>query len=300
MFLASCVSTLTLFVTTGATNLAPSRAARALPSVTQILPSVTHLSAAKVPLLVRRGFFRRSLLYSRPYYRPYYHRDLTWADAFIFGFVLLVGSVGRNLRAERVVEGQRTVNPNLLPKVWNDQNGADFFTNGHHSNGRFIYCLESTEGRHGKAITERLRALDDEVTRMGLTFHKVVLVSPKPEIDTVQRRKSWMVRNKLDEKQWSFVTSSRNEIDRLISAYHLTPSAKGDVRVSLIDGRGFVLLSRPLHELPLQQLANEIIKASHQAYAAAQADRERPVAKGTGTDGLPDPLGVDIKDEDDI
>ncbi len=257
----------------------------------------TLATPRRSPLQTRRGFFfRRSSYYSpygNGYYNRYSYRDLTWADAIIFAVVALAGGLGRNYRAERVIEGERKLNPLLMPKVWNDQNGAEFYVTGHLPQGRFLYCLETTDGRHGNAITQRLRALDDEVTRLGLTFHKMILVSPHPESDTTAKRKSWMVRNQLDPRQWSFVTSTRDEIQRLIAAYGLTPSATRDVRVSLVDGRGFVLLSRPLHEAPLQQLAHEIIGASQLAFQEAEANRLRPTAKGTGSDGIPDPIGSD-------
>lgn len=92
----------------------------------------------------------------------------------------MVASLGRNYRAERAIEGERKLNPRLIPKVWNDQNGVEFYVTGHFPQERFLYCLETTDGRHGNSVTQRLRALDDEVTRLGLTFHKMVLNSPHP------------------------------------------------------------------------------------------------------------------------
>lgn len=248
-------------------------------------------------------FFRRSRYYSPygyGYYNRYSYRNFTWSDAIIFGLFVIVGGLGRNYRAERVIEGERKLNPRLMPKVWNDQNGAEFYVTGHLPQERFLYCLETVDGRHGNSVTQRLRALDDEVTRLGLTFHKMVLISPHPEADTAAKRKSWMVRNQLDPRQWSFVTSTRDEIHRLIEAYSLTPSATRDVRISLVDGRGFVLLSRPLHEAPIQQLANEILGASQLAFQEAEANRQRPTAKGTGSDGIPHPVGNDPNYDDDF
>ena len=156
---------------------------------------------------------------------------------------------------------------------WRTSSGEAFYFSGWATETRSLCCIESTDGIRNDIVTERLRALDDEMARRGLRLDRVVLISMNAERDTSAKREHWLKFNRLGER-WSFIASdSIGAVEKMAS--RLPSRGLNRPSVALLDGRGRQLAVVDLFELPIQALALKLVETSQHAFREAAEDRER-------------------------
>ena len=161
---------------------------------------------------------------------------------------------------------------------WRTSSGEMFYFSGWATETRSLCCIESPDGIRNDIVTERLRALDDEMARRGLRLDRVVLISMNGERDTSAKREHWLKFNRLGER-WSFIASSSNVAVQKM-ALRLPSRGTNRPSIALLDGRGRQLAVIDLFDLPIQALAIKLVESSQQAFREAAEDRERQSAAG--------------------